>query len=139
MVAALASKGPPDDQPHRHPAHDPLRRLATAEPLILPLPERLKGGAAHKVVRALMTRGLIEEVEAVRGEPVWRATGDDLGVTLVATDAAFAALGTARPRAPRRRRPNRREETGPAEEGGPRAARRGGLRARAGTAASRPS
>jgi len=61
--------------------------------LVLPLPERLKGGAAHKVVRALMTRGLIEEIDAGRGDPVWRDTGDGHGVTLVATDAALDALG----------------------------------------------
>lgn len=61
--------------------------------LILPLPDRLKGGAATKVVDSLIAKGLIEEVDAKRGEPVWRDTGDGHGVTLVATDAAFQALG----------------------------------------------
>lgn len=61
--------------------------------LVLPLPDRLKGGAAAKVVESLLAKGLVEEVDAERGEPVWRATGDDHWTTLVATDAAFVALG----------------------------------------------
>ncbi len=74
--------------------------------LVLPLPERLKGGAAAKVIASLAAKGLVQEVDAKRGEPVWRDTGDGHGVTLVATDAAFQALGieTAEeaPRAPHR-------------------------------------
>ena len=61
--------------------------------LVLPLPENLKGGAATKVVASLLAKGLVEEVDAKRGEPVWRQTGDGHGVTLAATDAAFTALG----------------------------------------------
>ena len=64
-----------------------------ADRLVLPLPDRLKGGAAAKVVGSLAAKGLIEEVAAKRGKPLWRETGDKHGVTLVATDAAFAALG----------------------------------------------
>jgi hypothetical protein len=64
-----------------------------ADRLVLPLPDRLRGGAAAKVVGSLIAKGLIEEVEAKRGKPLWRETGDKHGVTLVATDAAFAALG----------------------------------------------
>lgn len=60
---------------------------------ILPLPERLKGGAAGKVLNSLIGKGLVEEVEAKRGDLIWRETGDGRRVTLVATDAAFAALG----------------------------------------------
>ena len=56
---------------------------------VLPLPERIKGGAAKKAVDALLTRGLVEEAIAYDGEPVVRD-----GVALVATDAAFTALGT---------------------------------------------
>ena len=62
---------------------------------VLPLPERLKGGAAGKVVNSLIGKGLGEEVEAKRSDLIWRDTGDGHGVTLVATDAAFAALGIA--------------------------------------------
>ena len=61
--------------------------------IVLPLPERLKGGAAQKVVGALLARGLVAEVDAGRGDPVWRETDDGKGVTLVATEAALKALG----------------------------------------------
>ena len=61
--------------------------------LVLPLPERLKGGAAHKVVGALLTKDLVEEVLAGAGDPVWRQPADGHAVTLVATNAAVEALG----------------------------------------------
>jgi hypothetical protein len=63
--------------------------------IALPLPDSLRGGAAAKVVGAMLTKGLIEEVDADlrNGEPVWRETGDGHGVTLVATDAGLAAIG----------------------------------------------
>ena len=63
--------------------------------IALPLPDSLRGGAASKVVSAMLTKGLIEEVDADmrNGEPIWRETGDGHGVTLVATDAGLAAIG----------------------------------------------
>ncbi|AHD01972.1 DUF3489 domain-containing protein [Leisingera methylohalidivorans] len=63
--------------------------------IALPLPDSLRGGAAAKVVGAMLAKGLIEEVEADmrKGEAVWRETGDGHGVTLVATDAGLAAIG----------------------------------------------
>ena len=63
--------------------------------LALPLPPNLKGGAAHKVIKPLIEKGLLEEVEANRklGDPVWRDTGDGHGVTLVITAVGLAALG----------------------------------------------
>ena len=63
--------------------------------IALPLPESLRGGAAAKVVGAMLAKGLLDEVDADlrRGEPVWRETGDGHGVTLVATDAGLAAIG----------------------------------------------
>jgi Protein of unknown function (DUF3489) len=63
--------------------------------IALPLPERLKGGATKIVVGSLLAKGLIEEVDAKRGEPMWRETGDGHGVTLVITDAGLAAIGIA--------------------------------------------
>jgi hypothetical protein len=45
------------------------------------------------VVGSLAAKGLIEEVAAKRGKPLWRETSGGHGVTLVATDAAFAAIG----------------------------------------------
>lgn len=63
--------------------------------LALPLPENLRGGAAAKVVEALLSKGLIEEVDAdiSRGEPLWRETGDGFGTTLIATEAGLDAVG----------------------------------------------
>ena len=63
--------------------------------IALPLPDSLRGGAAAKVVGAMIAKGLIQEVDANlhRGEPLWRETGDGHGVTLVATDAGLAAIG----------------------------------------------
>jgi hypothetical protein len=65
------------------------------ERIALPLPDNLRGGAAAKVVGAMIAKGLIEEVEVNlrRGEPLWRETGDGHGTTLVATDAGLAAIG----------------------------------------------
>jgi hypothetical protein len=63
--------------------------------IALPLPESLRGGAAAKVVGAMIAKGLLQEVDADlrKGEPMWRETGDGHGVTLVATDAGLAAIG----------------------------------------------
>src|SRR4051812_25643437 len=62
--------------------------------LVLPLPKSLKGGAATKVISALIGRGLIEEVDAnvTRGDPIWRKPEDGAAKTLVATDTASALL-----------------------------------------------
>ena len=63
--------------------------------IALPLPEGLRGGAAAKVIAALLAKGFLQEVDADtrKGEPMWRETGDGHGVTLVATDAGLAAIG----------------------------------------------
>lgn len=63
--------------------------------IALPLPDSLRGGAAAKVIGAMLAKGFLEEVDADlrNGEPVWRETGDGHGVTLVATDAGLAAIG----------------------------------------------
>ena len=65
------------------------------ERIALPLPDSLRGGAAAKVVSTMIAKGLLQEVEvnARRGEPVWRETGGSHGTTLVATDAGLAAIG----------------------------------------------
>jgi hypothetical protein len=62
---------------------------------VLPLPESLRGGAAAKVVHAMIAKGFLQEVDANlrKGEPMWRETGDGHGTTLVATDAGLAAIG----------------------------------------------
>lgn len=68
-----------------------------ADRVAMPLPKTLRGGAAAKVVNAMIAKGLLEEVDADlrKGEPVWRETGDGHGTTLVATDAGLAAIGIA--------------------------------------------
>jgi len=65
------------------------------EHIALPLPESLRGGAAAKVVGAMLAKGFLQEVDADlrNGEPIWRESGDGHGVTLVATDAGLAAIG----------------------------------------------
>ena len=63
--------------------------------IALPLPESLRGGAAAKVVGAMLAKNFLQEVDADtrKGELMWRETGDGHGVTLVATDAGLAAIG----------------------------------------------
>ena len=63
--------------------------------LALPLPKSLKGGAVIKVIRPLIEKCLLEEVDANRklNDPVWRETGDGHGVTLVITEAGLEAIG----------------------------------------------
>ena len=65
------------------------------EHIALPLPESLRGGAAAKVVGAMLAKGFLQEVDADlrKGEPMWREIGDGHGLTLVATDAGLAAIG----------------------------------------------
>lgn len=61
----------------------------------LPFPKSLKGGAAHKVVNALVDKGLLKEVKANRkmNDPVWRENDEGQILTLVITDAGFEAIG----------------------------------------------
>ena len=73
-----------------------LSRASRQEDSIaLPLPDRLRGGAANKVIGALVAKGFLEEVDADlrKGEPFWRKTGDGHGTTLVITDAGLKAIG----------------------------------------------
>lgn len=79
--------------------------------LALPLPKSLKGGAVIKVIRPLIEKGLLEEVDANRklNDPVWRETGDGHGVTLIITDAGLETIGVEPDTAPQAA--TRREET----------------------------
>ena len=65
------------------------------EHIALPLPESLRGGAAAKVVGAMLAKGFLQEVDADlrNGEPLWRETGDGHGTTLIATEAGLQAIG----------------------------------------------
>src|SRR3954454_9877025 len=67
---------------------------------LLPLPGSLRGGAAGKVVGALLARGLIrEEVTDSQAQAhaalntLWRNQEDGRGVMLLVTSAGFEALG----------------------------------------------
>ena len=40
----------------------------------------LKGGAAHKVARKLISTGLVKEVKAKSGDPIWRRDEESRGV-----------------------------------------------------------
>lgn len=69
---------------------------------LLPLPNSLRGGAAHKVVGALMRRGLVTEIVTenhviadVALNTFWRNEPDGRAVCLRITDAALEALGIA--------------------------------------------
>lgn len=63
--------------------------------LAVPLPRSLKGGAAHKVVNALLAKGFLKEVKANRkmGDQVWRRGDEDHDFTLIITDAGLTAIG----------------------------------------------
>lgn len=60
---------------------------------VYPLPLKLPGGAAVKVLESLLKKGLIEEVEAEREDTVWREHRTRGRLTLRATQASFEALG----------------------------------------------
>jgi len=71
------------------------RASRQSDRIALPLPDRLRGGAANKVIVPLIQKGFLDEVEAdIRnGEPTWRKTGGGHGTTLVITNAGFEAIG----------------------------------------------
>ena len=66
---------------------------------LLPLPGSLRGGAAAKVVAALLARGLAEErpsqscARPTQPQHPLAQRGDGRGVLLLITDAGLAALG----------------------------------------------
>lgn len=67
---------------------------------VLPLPGSLRGGAAHKVVGALLKRGLIAETatdQFAKADTalnrIWRNDEDGRAILLHITDAGLAAIG----------------------------------------------
>ena len=60
---------------------------------VFPVTTRLKGNAVGNVLKSLLNKGLIKEVRAKRDDTVWRHDEERGRMTLVATKAAFAALG----------------------------------------------
>ena len=94
---------------------------------VLPLPGSLRGGAAAKVVGALLKRGLIAETTTdsrtkadAALNRIWRNDEDGRAILLHITDAGprrhrrrGRRVATARPRAPTRRRVRRAPRTLP--------------------------
>jgi hypothetical protein len=60
---------------------------------VFPVTAKLKGNAAGNVLKSLLKKDLIKEVRAKRDDIVWRHDEERGRMTLVATKAAFAALG----------------------------------------------
>jgi DNA-binding NarL/FixJ family response regulator len=60
---------------------------------VFPVTAKLKGNAAGNVLKSLLKKELIKEVRAQRDDTVWRHDEQSGRMTLVATKAAFAALG----------------------------------------------
>ena len=61
--------------------------------LVLPITASLKGGAVDVVLTSMIKKGLIEAIPVEAGAPVWREDEDGTPLTLVATAAAYEALG----------------------------------------------
>ena len=60
---------------------------------VFPVTAKLKGNATGNVLKSLLKKDLIKEVRAKRDDTVWRHDEERGRMTLVATKAAFAALG----------------------------------------------
>ncbi|NOX41485.1 MAG: DUF3489 domain-containing protein [Alphaproteobacteria bacterium] len=71
------------------------RASQQADRIALPLPDHLSGAAARTVVRLLLEKHLLDEVDANlrKNDPMWRETGDGHGTTLVITGAGLEAIG----------------------------------------------
>jgi len=71
-----------------------LSAAAQRDDHCLTLPEKLKGAVAHKVVTKLIAAGLVEEVMAKAGMPVWRRQEQDgQSYVLTLTGAGARAIG----------------------------------------------
>ena len=75
-----------------------LSAAAQREDRSLTPPENLKGGAAHKVAAKLIAAGLVKEIQAKVGTPVWRRdeqTGQPYALKLTAAGAKAIAVDPA--------------------------------------------
>ncbi len=61
--------------------------------MIFPITAKIKGGAVGNVCKSLLKRGLIEEIQAVDLNTVWRHDEELGSITLRATPLAYSALG----------------------------------------------
>lgn len=74
-----------------------LSAASRRDDLLVPPPDALKGGAAHKVARGLLAKRFAEECVVSRDAPAWRQ--DDAGqlIGLRITRAGLAAIGLDEP------------------------------------------
>jgi hypothetical protein len=77
-----------------------LSRAAQREDRAAEIPDNLKGGAAQKVVTKLLRDGILEEVPAKAGMPVWRKDEQNGSIALLITPTGLEALGIECPQAP---------------------------------------
>ena len=102
MVPVLATEGNPTMTTLSDTQLTILSAAAQrADGNLLPFPGSLRGGAAGKVVGALLARGLIREqvIDSSKADPalntIWRNHQDGRGVLLLVTSAGLEALGIA--------------------------------------------
>jgi hypothetical protein len=69
-----------------------LSAASQRDDLVIPISERLKGGAARSVAERLLALGLAEECTVLRSAPFWREEdGEPVGLRI--TRAGLAAIG----------------------------------------------
>jgi Protein of unknown function (DUF3489) len=93
------------------------------------LPEKLKGGAATKVVTKLLDQGLLKEVRAKRNEPHWRVDENEHPIGLKLTRSGQRAIQVEEGGA------EAEAEEAPARKGSRRAAKQPAQARKAGSAA----
>ena len=72
-----------------------LSAAAQREDRILAMPPNLKGGAAQKVAAKLIAAGLVKEIKAKTGAPVWRRNAEtEQSYALKLTAAGLKASAT---------------------------------------------
>jgi hypothetical protein len=114
-----------------------LSNAAQRDDHCLTLPEKLKGGAAHKVVTKLIAAGLVKEVKAKAGMPVWRRDEQDgQPYVLTLTAAGAKAIGV---NPDEDASPTADEERSPQEVGIPNGRRVGSNRCQSVHCGERPS
>jgi hypothetical protein len=70
-----------------------LSNAAQREDHVVVLPKNLKGGAAAKVIKPLLSKGLLKEVQAKPGMPAWRRDDKEgRSYALVITNAGGKAI-----------------------------------------------
>jgi len=70
-----------------------LSKASQRDDHAIELPPNLKGSAASKVVKKLTDAGLVDEIAATPGLPVWRRDDAGQACALIITRSAFEALG----------------------------------------------